>query len=87
MLGQAGKPGVCPQLEEVIGRVEGERRWTQFLEAGLQTAIEFRQSWETLAGEAWESWQFLGKEPACLPSPAPWVPDRIVVKIRASREF
>ena len=24
MLGQAGEPGLCPQLEEVVGRVEGE---------------------------------------------------------------
>ena len=63
MLGQAGTPGVCPQLQEVIGRIEGEWRWTEFLEARSRTAREFQHSWEPLTEEARKSWQFLGKEP------------------------
>ena len=62
MLGQEGKPGICPQLQEVVGRVEGEDRYQHFLAAGSRTAREFEASWNSLAREAGEICHVLGKE-------------------------
>ena len=62
MLGQEGMPGLCPQLEEVVGRVEGAQRWGHFLAADSRTAQEFRQSWESLTHEARDIWTALGEE-------------------------
>ena len=33
-----GEDGICHQLEEVVGRVEGHNRWETFLEEGSHTA-------------------------------------------------
>jgi hypothetical protein len=49
-------------LEEVIGRVEGQKRWGTFLEAGSRTAAEFLQAWGTMRLEARECSNYLGKE-------------------------
>ena len=62
MLGQEGERGLCPQLEEVVGRVEGEQRWDTFLAAGSRTAREFQQCWESLTHEARDISVALGEE-------------------------
>ena len=40
--------GICPALQEVVGRVEDPARWHDFLEAGSRTAREFHKSWAGL---------------------------------------
>ena len=37
----AGDGGICPLLENQIGRLEGGDRWQTFLTAGSRTANEF----------------------------------------------
>ena len=64
MLGQGREEGLCPQLEGMVGKVEGQERWRAFLEAGSLTAQEFHHCWTSLAVEAHQMWQYLGKEPS-----------------------
>jgi hypothetical protein len=40
-----GEDGICAQLEEVVGMVEGLDRWNTFLEGGSRTAEEFLRAW------------------------------------------
>ena len=47
-----GHEGVCPLLEDVIGNIEGGRRWTTFLAYGSRTSLEFQHSWSSLSREA-----------------------------------
>ena len=63
MVTSDGDRGICPELEDVCGVVEGEERWKDFLEGGSQTAREFSASWELLSTEAKNIWEALGKEP------------------------
>ena len=55
---------LCPQLEEVIGRLTGEQRWSRFLEAGSRTSKEFQEAWLTLTAEAISIFNFLKEEPS-----------------------
>ena len=55
---------LCPQLEEVIGRLTGEQRWSRFLEAGSRTSEEFQEAWLTLTAEAISIFNFLEEEPS-----------------------
>ena len=41
MVGLGGQPAIAPQLEEIVGKVEGQNRWCTFLGAGSRTAKEF----------------------------------------------
>ena len=50
---------LSPVLEEVIGQVQGGRRWADFLAAGSRTALEFQSSWQALTTEASNIWQYL----------------------------
>ena len=64
LVGVEGEEPICPQLEAVVGSVEGPQRWVDFLARGSRTALEFRQSWDSLtSSEARNIWRFLGKEP------------------------
>ena len=60
-----GEPGICPELENVVGVVEGEERWKDFLEGEgeSQTARELSAAWESLSSEAKNIWETLGKDP------------------------
>ena len=62
MLGLDGKPGLCPQLADLVGRVEGPQRWAHFLGARSRTAQEFEESWTSISGEAASIHQYLGTE-------------------------
>jgi hypothetical protein len=62
MVGRDGEPGICPQLEDVIGRVEGQDRYQTFLGAQSRTAREFEEAWTEIKGEAEEICRVLGKE-------------------------
>ena len=55
---------LCPQLEEVIGRVTGRERWGAFLRAGSRTAQEFNQAWTALTNEANNIFTYLEEEPS-----------------------
>jgi len=57
-----GEAGLCPQLRDLVGRVEGPQRWRQFLAAGSRTSQEFSQCWESMAEEASHICNYLGKE-------------------------
>ena len=57
-----GEEGICVQLEEVVGRVEGGNRWETFLTAGSRTAQEFQQAWDSIRLEAQTCSNYLGKE-------------------------
>ena len=63
MLGQDGKPGLCPQLGGLVGRIEGPQRWSHFLEARSRTSQEFSEAWTSLSEEAASIYRYLGKEP------------------------
>ena len=63
MTGQDGEVGICPQLEDIVGRVRGPGKWRQFLLAGSRTAQEFSSSWLSLKREATDIWAFLSLEP------------------------
>ena len=52
-----GESGIYPELESVVGVIEGDERWKDFLEGDSQTA------WDSLLKEAKETWEVLGKEP------------------------
>ena len=54
--------GICPQLEDQVGRIEGGNRWGTFLAANSLTAHEFEQAWSSLQAEAEQSFNYLGKE-------------------------
>ena len=43
--------GVCPVLEDVLGIVDGDNRWQEFLSAGSRTAREFHLAWDNLQTE------------------------------------
>jgi hypothetical protein len=57
-----GDLGVCPSLEEVVGRVEGPAKWTEFLRAGSRTAGEFEAAWGKLRLEGLQMADMLDKE-------------------------
>ena len=57
-----GEDGICLQLEQQVGQVEGGNRWETFLLAGSRTAIEFERSWSTLRQEAEQCYAYLGKQ-------------------------
>ena len=58
-----GEEGICLQLEQRVGQVEGGNRWETFLLAGSRTAVEFERSWSTLRQEAEQCYAYLGKQP------------------------
>ena len=62
--GDHGEEVLCPQLAQVIGRVGGQQRWSDFLAAGSRTAQEFRLAWEELRGEALDIWGYLQEVPS-----------------------
>ena len=62
MVTREGVTGICPQLEGVVGSVDGRQRWQRFLEAGSRTAAEFSWCWTTLQKEASQISDYLGKE-------------------------
>ena len=64
MEGDHDEEVLCPQLEEVIGRLTGEQRWSRFLEAGSRTSKEFQEAWLTLTAEAISIFNFLEEEPS-----------------------
>ena len=47
-----GHEGVCTVLRDVIGIIEGGRRWSTFLTAASRTSVEFNTSWSSLNREA-----------------------------------
>ena len=57
-----GEEGICPLLEEQVGRVEGVNRWGTFLVAGSRTSCEFDQAWNSIRLEAEQCCTFLQKE-------------------------
>ena len=61
--GDHGEEVLCPQLEQVIGRVSGQDRWSTFLEAGSRTSEEFQQAWAGLTSEASSIFTYLQEEP------------------------
>ena len=56
-----GEEGICPQLGEVVGVVEGHNRWGTFLASDCRTAQEFNRSWGSMRLEAQECSVYLGK--------------------------
>ena len=52
MVGVDGEEGICPQLEQVVGRVTGEFRWKTFIEYNSKTANEYGWAWNLLKNEA-----------------------------------
>ena len=62
MVGWEGQSGLCCQLRDFVGQVEGQHRWRQFLAAESRTSKEFFHSWQTLSVEASQICNFLGKE-------------------------
>ena len=52
MVGVDGEEGICPQLEQVVGRVTGEFRWKTFIEYNSKTANEYEWAWNLLKNEA-----------------------------------
>ena len=63
VVGEHQEEVVCPHLQEVVGSMEGQQRWTEFLAAGSHTSVEFREAWAALRQEAAGTWDFLGVEP------------------------
>ena len=57
-----GDGGICPILEEVIGRVESPYRWQQLLQSGSRTAREFKVSWGALRLDFSSSCTFLNQD-------------------------
>ena len=57
-----GEDGICSQLGEVVGRVEGALRWETLLNSDSRTAEEFIRAWGRLRLEANECCNYLGKE-------------------------
>ena len=57
-----GEEGICPLLQEQVGRVEGVNRWGTFLEAGSRTSSKFNQAWWSFRLEAKQCCTFLLKE-------------------------
>ena len=57
-----GTGGICPNLVEVVGMVEGASRWDTFLTMGSRTAKEFLESWSGLKSEAEQYAAYLEKE-------------------------
>ena len=57
-----GEDGICHQLGEVVGRVEGLNRWGTFLEGGSRTAAEIAQAWGHMRIDAQECSNYLRKE-------------------------
>ena len=56
------KEGICPQLEDQVGRIEGGNRWGTFLAVNSLTTHEFKQAWSSLQAEAEQSFNYLGME-------------------------
>ena len=54
-----GHDGVCPKLEDVIGDIEGGRRWATFLTRGSRTSVDFQHSWSRVHGEAVQYAEYL----------------------------
>ena len=62
--GEHGEPPLAPCLQQVIRRLTGQERWTDFLAYGSQTAREFSSAWAALSSEASAIWSYLGEEPS-----------------------
>ena len=57
MVGSGGQPGLCTQLQGLVGRVQGPLRWQQFLAADSRTSQEFARCWTSMVDEASEIFQ------------------------------
>ena len=58
----SGQSGICPELEVVIGIIEGHQRWSTFLSFPAKrskTSLEFSDSWTKLTAEAGQHAAFL----------------------------
>ena len=64
VVGEHQEQVVSLHLEEVVGNMAGQRRWSEFLAAGSRTSREFREAWTALTAEAVTTWAFLGVEPS-----------------------
>ena len=62
--GEHGELPLAPCLQQVIGRLTGQARWSDFLAYGSQTAREFSSAWAALSSEASAIWSYLGEEPS-----------------------
>ena len=47
-----GEAGLCPELQNVLGLIEGGERWSAFVDGGSRTSTEFSNSWTSLTTEA-----------------------------------
>ena len=63
MVGSDEEEGICPQLENIVGHIQGDKRWSDFLWSGSKTSTEFNWAWGTLTSEAKNIWPLLDKEP------------------------
>ena len=57
-----GNQGICKQLEDDIGSMEGAFKWQTLLEGESRTGKEFREAWASLQGEAQHCADFLSDE-------------------------
>ena len=64
VVGEHQEEVVSPQLQEVVGGMEGPQQWAEFLAAGSHTSREFREFWASLTAEAAATWDFLEEEPS-----------------------
>ena len=62
MVARDGEQGICPNLEDTVGKVEGAQRWRQFLDSRSRTSQEFSWCWTVMAEEARQMSNYLGKE-------------------------
>ena len=62
MVGWDGQPSLCRSLINLVGHMDGQQRWRQFLDARSRTSDEFANSWQTLSVETLQICEFLGKE-------------------------
>ena len=63
MVGEEGDTGICPQLEGVVGHIQGGQRWKEFIEYGSKTSCEYTWAWDQLKTEADCIWHSLGIDP------------------------
>ena len=54
--------GICPALENVVGLVQGEDRWSSLLASESRTAREFSEAWSGMRSQAVEYSSYLDKE-------------------------
>ena len=54
---------LAPVLRAVVGGMAGPEGWAELLAAGSRTAAEFRDAWDSLAGEAADIFAYLAEVP------------------------